>query len=338
LLDPTQLFSYESSIDMRTVRASTMVVTLGSYLDAGHTQQILDDHLLNLLPNYKLGHFDVDQVFDYAGHRPHITFDHDHFTDFRTPEIILHHVLDAQGRPFLLLTGPEPALQWERMAAAIEHVIKQFDVTQTVLLHGFPAPAPHTRPVLVTQYASDPALVPVRSGIPASFEMSASFDALLTLRLGQKNHAVIGLSAHVPHYLTGLDYPEAAVALLDKLIEVTQLNLPQGELPVQAAVIREQINTQIGENPELQATIATVEQHYDAMVQDRGLPIKQEDLPTADQIGEELEDFLQRIDAQSKSGDISLLLGPTDVVPPSPANPAPEPPEKPNTAKPDDPE
>jgi len=312
------LFSYESSIDMRTIRARTMVVTLGSYLDAGHTQQILDDHLLNSLPNYKLGHFDVDQVFDYAGHRPHITFDHDHFTDFRAPEIVLHHLLDAQGRPFLLLTGPEPALQWERMAAAIEHVINEFDVTQTVLLHGFPAPSPHTRPVLVTQYASDPALVPVRSGIPASFEMSSSFDALLTVRLGQKNHAAIGLSAHVPHYVTGLEYPEAAVALLDKLVEVAQLDLPRGELPVQAAVIREQIDAQIGENAELQATIASVEQHYDAMVQDRGLPIKQEDLPTADELGEEFEDFLKRVEAQSKSGDASLMFGPTDLVPPKP--------------------
>ena len=329
MLDPTQLFNYESSIDLRTIHARTLVVTLGSYLDAGHTQQLLDDLMHNNLPNFRLGHFDVDQVFDYAGHRPHITFDHDHFTDFQAPEIVLHHFLDADARPFLLLTGPEPALQWERMAAAVEHVIKEFDITQTVLLHGFPAPAPHTRPVLVTQFASDPSLVPVRSGIPASFEMSASFDALLTVRLGEKNHPVVGLSAHVPHYLTGLDYPDAAIALLDKLVEVTQLNLPKGELPTLAKITREQIDAQIASNGDLQATIATVEQHYDAMVEDRGLPIKQEDLPTADQIGAEMESFLAKFEAQSRTGDASLLHGPTDLVPPSPTSSDPKPDDQP---------
>jgi len=296
LLDPTQLFTYESPTDQRTVHAGTLVVTLGSYLDAGHAQQLIDDHLLNTLPNHKLGRFDVDQVFDYAGHRPHVTFDHDHFSAFQAPEIALHHVTDKDGRPFLLLTGPEPALQWERMAAAIEHVIGQFDVERTVLVHGFPAPTPHTRPVLITKFASDPSLVPVRSGLPASFEMSSSFDTLLTIRLGEKNRPVIGLSAHVPHYLTGVDYPDAAIALLQGISDITSLNLPLGELPTQSQVTHAQIDAQIGDNAELHTTIEAMEHHYDTLVQDRGLPIKPEDLPTADEIGAELESYLRNLD------------------------------------------
>ena len=296
MLDPIQLFTYESPTDQRTVHAGTLVVTLGSYLDAGHAQHLIDDHLLNTLPNHKLGRFDVDQVFDYAGHRPHVTFDHDHFSAFQMPEIVLHHVVDKDGHPFLLLTGPEPALQWERMAAAIEHVIDQFDVEKTVLVHGFPAPTPHTRPVLITKFASDPSLVPVRSGLPASFEMSSSFDALLTIRLGEKGRPVIGLSAHVPHYLTGLDYPDAAIALLQGISDITSLNLPLGELPTMSEVTHAQIDSQIGGNTELLVTIEAMEQHYDALVRDRGLPIKPEDLPTADEIGAELERYLRNLD------------------------------------------
>jgi len=332
VLDPTQLFSYESSIDQRTVHARTLVVTLGSYLDAGHAQRMIDDHLLNTLPNHKLGRFDADQVFDYAGHRPHVTFDHDHFTDFKTPEITLHQLTDNEQRTFLLLNGPEPALQWERMTAAIEHVIQEFDIQQTVLIHAFPAPTPHTRPVLVTQFASDPALVPIRSGVPATFEMSASFDSLLTIRLGEKNHAVIGLSAHVPHYLTTIDYPDAAIALLDKLAEVTSLNLPKGELETLSKITHEQIAGQVDDNAELVAAIEAMEQHYDALVRDRGLPIKPEDLPTADEIGAEMESFLRRLDDQKSSGlttpGQALFMAsdnaPKDVVPPAEPDKAPD--------------
>lgn len=323
MLDPTQLFNYESPIDQRTVHARTLVVTLGSYLDAGHAQRLVDDHLLNTLPNHTLGRFDIDQVFDYAGHRPHVTFDHDHFTGFQLPEIVLHHVTDSDGRPFLLLTGPEPSLQWERMAAAVEHIINEFDVEQTVLLHGFPAPSPHTRPVLVTRFASDSTLVPIRSGVPASFEMSASFDALLTIRLGEKNHAVIGLSAHVPHYLTSFDYPDAAIALLKGLTEVTALSLPKGELDSLSKLTHEQIDGQVDGNAELQAAIESMEQHYDMLLRDRGLPIKPEDLPTADEIGAELESFLRRLDDQKTDGKAPPLFGPTDLVPPKPSQPDP---------------
>ena len=315
MLDPTQLFTYESPTDARTVHAGTLVVTLGSYLDAGHAQHLIDDHLLNTLPNHKLGRFDVDQVFDYAGHRPHVTFDHDHFTAFQAPEIVLHHVTDKDGRPFLLLTGPEPALQWERMAAAIEHVIGQFDVEKTVLVHGFPAPTPHTRPVLITKFASDPSLVPVRSGLPASFEMSSSFDTLLTIRLGEKGRPVIGLSAHVPHYLTGVDYPDAAIALLQGIGDVASLNLPVGELPTLSQLSHTQIDSQIGDNAELLTTIEAMEQHYDALVKDRGLPIRPEDLPTADEIGAELESYLRELE-ESKDEEGPQPLGETpDVTP-----------------------
>ena len=35
MLDPTALFAWEDHVDQRTVSAPTMVVTLGSYVDAG---------------------------------------------------------------------------------------------------------------------------------------------------------------------------------------------------------------------------------------------------------------------------------------------------------------
>jgi len=320
LLDPVQLFSYESPVDQRTVHADTLVVTLGSYLDAGHAQRLIDDHILNTLPNHKLGRFDTDQVYDYAGHRPHVTFDHDHFADFRAPEIALHEVTDQKGHSFLLLTGPEPALQWERMAAALEHIIREFDVQQTVLMHAFPAATPHTRPLLVTRFASDPALVPVRSGLPASFEMSASFDTLLTIRLGEKGHAVIGLSAHVPHYLTTIDYPDAAQALLKDLADITSLEIPAGELPNLSQMTHSQIDAQINDSTELAAAIGAMEQHYDALMQDRGLPIRPEDLPTADEIGAEFEDFLRTLD--KGNGDGPKLLGGDPDAPSPLGNPS----------------
>jgi len=305
MLDPMSLFTYDSSLDQRTVRAESMLVTLGSYVDAGHDQRIINEHLLNTLPNHELGQFDADQVYDYAGHRPQIVFDKDHFSSFASPRIRLHLLHDADDVPFLLLSGPEPSLQWERMAAAIEHVITEFDVQRTVLVQTFPAPAPHTRPVLVTRFASDPDLIPINSGLPVTFQMSSSFGGLLTLRLGEQGHAVVGLAAHVPQYLAAMDYPDAALALLNVVRDVTHLHLPEGDLAMRARATRAQVDESVAASPELQHVITQIEEHHDTLIAERGLPINIDSLPNGDQIAAELEDYLRGLDAgpSDKSAD-----------------------------------
>ena len=95
MLDPTRLFTWEPHIDQRRIRADTLVVTLGSYLDAGHAQRLVDDRLLDQLPNRVLGRFDADQLIDYGGRRPEIVFDRDHFDSYAKPEIALHLVTDT---------------------------------------------------------------------------------------------------------------------------------------------------------------------------------------------------------------------------------------------------
>lgn len=291
MLDPVSLFEFESHIDRRTVHARKLVVTLGSR-DAGHTQRIIDAHLLNTLPNHVLGRVDTDQVLDYAATRPVIAFDRDHFSDYHAPEITLHHVTDAADQPFLMLTGPEPNLQWERLARTVDYLIDQFDIDETLILHGVPAPAPHTRPIFVSRYAEQTDLVPINETVPMAFEMPASFTSLLTVRLGERGHKVTGLVAHVPHYLAAGDSPEGALALLDKLERQTRLTLPAGRLPESVIVMREKVDEEVADSEEAQEMVAQLEAQYDHFIEGRSLT-RGVDVPTADEIGEQVEDFLR---------------------------------------------
>lgn len=293
VLDPTSLFTWEPHVDQRTVRAHHLVVTLGSYIDAGHSQRMIDAHLLEQLPSRVIGRFDADQVVDYAGRRPTIVFDRDHFGEYAKPEIALHLVTDRDGTSFLLLTGPEPALQWERMAAGVRHLIEQLDVQQTVLVQSMPAPTPHTRPVAITRYASDPDLVSDELPILGTFSLSASFGGVLTLRLGEAGHQVIGLVAHVPHYVADADYPAAAGSLLEALRDVTRLALPTGGFDLAAAIVRAQIDRQVSGSEELTEMVQGLERSYDEFVQEHALRhARNGQLPSADELGQQFEEFL----------------------------------------------
>src|SRR5690625_6680171 len=71
-----------------------------------------------------------------------------------------------------------------------------------------------TRDLPVTCSAGDSSSINVRRTMHGSFRLRAPFTALLTLRLADSGHDVVGLVAHVPQYLHELSYPDAAIALL----------------------------------------------------------------------------------------------------------------------------
>lgn len=293
MLDPTSLFTWEPRVDQRTLRADTLVVTLGSYVDAGHTQRLLDAQLIEQLPNRVVGRFDADQLLDYAGRRPTITFDRDHFSEYRKPEVNLHLMTDHDGTDFFLLNGPEPALQWERMAASVNHVIEQLGVKQTVLVQSMPAPAPHTRPVAVTRFASDPELVADEAPVLGTFQLSASFTGVLTVRLGEAGHPALGLVAHVPHYIADNDYPAAAGAIMAALRDTTQLAVPVDGFDLGAGIVRAQIDNQVAESEELTQMVGALERGYDQFAEERHLRnVENAQLPSADEIGQKFEEFL----------------------------------------------
>ena len=296
VLEPTGLFTWDDFVDQRTIHADTLVVTLGSFADIGHTQRIVDAHLLNTLPNRVLGHFDVDQLHDYTGRRPTVLFDRDHFEQFRAPEITLSRVTDAAGTDFLLLRGPEPSLQWERMAAAIGHLVEQLGVKKTVLLQSMPSPVPHTRPVSVSRFATASDLLPGNQPFLGTFQVSSSFNALLTVRLGERGHDAIGLLAHVPHYLADTDFPAASVAVLEGLRDAGGGDAPSGHLAAASEAALGAIDDEVAASEELTEMVQALEEQYDAFAEGRNrLERAEADLPSADELAAEAERFLRSL-------------------------------------------
>lgn len=291
-MDATTLFSYERHVDSRALAGRTLLVTLGAFSDAGAAQALVDDHLLNTLSSRVIGRVDMDQVYDYAGHRPEVTLELDHFTDYAAPEILLHEVTDTEGETFFLLTGPEPSFQWERVASAVRIIVDQLGIERTLMLQGFPAPVPHTRDLPVTRYAGDPDSITVRRTMPGTFRLRAPFTALLTLRLAEAGHEVVGLVAHVPQYLHEMSYPDAALALLEAVSQEQGPQLPVAALESQAGPVREAVAAQVAEAPQLQEMVANLEQRYDSLL----ISGATEEVPSAEDIAAEVEQFLADLD------------------------------------------
>lgn len=177
----------------------------------------------------------------------------------------------------------------------IENIIDVFNVRRVVVVQSIPSSAPHTRPIIVSRFASRPELIQADEQIPATVMMSSTFNALLTIRLGEHDIDVIGLVAHIPHYLTDAEYPPAAIALLNQLTHSFKITIPPGErLLQQAAFIQHTINEQIKKSPEIQEVLSKLEEQYAADNYHRAL--SSASVIDADQLGAEVEAYLQGLD------------------------------------------
>jgi len=301
VLDPHAL--YELADDLPALDSPVLIQALTGFVDAGGAIQLSREQLMEQLDGQILATFDLDQLLDYRSRRPPMIFVEDHWESYEEPSLALHLLRDQLGTPFLLLAGPEPDLQWERFITAVTGLIERFGVRLTVGLNAIPMAVPHTRPVSVTAHATDQRLLGDRESWLQRVQVPASVGNLLEFRLGQDGHDAMGYAAHVPHYLAQTTYPAAAELLLDSVSSSTGLALPTGELRDAAEMVREEVDKQVAEDEQATRLVASLEQQYDAFLRGRQgnlLADTTGPLPTAEELGAELERFLAE---RSKDND-----------------------------------
>jgi predicted ATP-grasp superfamily ATP-dependent carboligase len=302
VLDPHDL--YELTDDLPDLGRPVLIQALTGFVDAGAATRLAREHLLNTLDARPVATFDVDQLLDYRSRRPVMIFVEDHWEEYDEPRLALHLLRDDAGSPFLLLSGPEPDLQWERFTAAMLALIERLGVRLTIGLNAIPMAVPHTRPTGVTAHATRRELITGYEPWLQRVQVPGSAGHLLEYRLGERERDAMGFAVHVPHYLAQTEYPAAAELLLTSVSRATGLLLPTDSLHAAAEAVRADVDKQIAETDEAGAVVRALEQQYDAFVRGRqGTNLISGDgerLPTAEELGAELERFLAE---HTKPGD-----------------------------------
>ena len=296
----SELYHFDTATEPQVLRASVLVLALGGFMDAGHTQKLLTEHLLATGESTVVASFDADQLLDYRSRRPTMVFDTNRWVSYEDPCLALHRLTDRDGTPYLLLTGPEPDFQWERMAEAIRQLVVALGVDLVVTARATPMAVPHTRPIAMTSHATDPRLIPLQENPFGRVQVPGSLASLVELRLGESGHDAIGFAVHVPHYLAQAEFADGAVTALNAILAATGLNLPIDDLVAQAGLNRAEIAREVEGSEEVAQVIAALERQYDTFLEGPQKPsllaTDVSDLPSADEIGAEFEQFLRQID------------------------------------------
>lgn len=296
-LDPEELFELDA--DRPDLSGTVMLHMLDGFVDAGAAVQLMGKALLDDSAPI-VARFDVDQLFDYRARRPIMRFDIDHWAAYDTPELAVHLLHDSDDTPYLVLAGPEPDVQWERYAAAVALLVERLGVRMVVGLDAFPMSVPHTRPTPIIVHGSRRELFADYRAWLGQIMVPASAGHLVEYRLGQAGVDSLGIAAPVPPYLAQTEFPTAALALLREVGARTGLRFDTASLEAAEEINRKAVQLQVAASDELQTMVATLEQQYDTAAASARDTIDEGDLPSADELGAELERFLAD---ESRGGD-----------------------------------
>lgn len=300
-----RLYRYEVDTDPAALEPGPMIVAFDGFFDAGMAQRLLVDHLLEVSEPTVVASFDVDSLVDYRSRRPVITFDANRYTDYNDPSMLLYHLTDRDGQSYYILAGPEPDYRWEAVISAVTTLMDEVGISLVVHAHGIPMAVPHSRPVGMTVHGSNERLIGEHKPVFGTVQVPASLAALLEMRLGESDRDAVGFSLHVPHYLAQSTFHDAALTALNAVVDVTGLNLANDALAEAAREGRLQIEREVEENDEVREAVQALERQYDVHLRGLERPSllagEGQDLPSADQLGAEFEDFLRTRDDSSDS-------------------------------------
>ena len=284
-----------------------MVLVLDGFLDAGSSAAIAARHLVGESGGGRVvATFEVAEFHDSRARRPALSFVRDHYEQYDAPRLVVRLLTDDAGTPYLLMHGPEPDNRWEAFAAAVRHVVERLRVSRVIGLGAVPMAVPHTRPIAITHHANNPELLSADSPWRGELRIPSSAQALLEVRLGETGHDVMGFVAHIPHYLAQLDFPEAAVSLLEHVERAGGIAVDLTDLRKAARERDEEIATYLAANTEVLEVVQALEQQYDAFAraeqQGSSLLAADEPIPTGEEIGRQFEQFLAGLDGPESEG------------------------------------
>jgi len=269
-----------------------LVVALEGWVDAGFAGSTALTSLMDAVDPQPYALFDSEELLDQRARRPKLKIVDGINEDLDWPQVILSVGADRLGSGIAVLAGPEPDFRWQSFANAVAELAVALQVRLMVGLGGFPAGAPHTRPVKLASTASDTQLASQIGFIAGSIEVPAGIEAAIERACAKRGVPSVGLWARVPHYVAAMPFPAASLALLNGLASITGLVIDTDPLVEAAEAARLKVDDLIAQSGEHQAMVVQLEQQIDAF---EGTPVSLEDriVPSGEEIAAELERYLR---------------------------------------------
>jgi len=268
-----------------------LILALEGWIDAGFAAATATATIMEQIATEELATFAGGKLIDQRARRPRLRIQDGVRVDIEWPEPQLRVGKDALGNGVAILVGPEPDYRWRSFSSEVTKLAKELNVQLVVGLGAFPTATPHTRVVRLAATASNSELASQVGFVPGLIDVPAGIGDVIGTECAEAGIPSVGLWARVPHYVAGMAFAPAALALIDGLASVAGLVVDADELRDSAEMSRARVDELISQSSEHLAMVRRLEEQLDES--DELQPPDGEVIPSGDEIAAELERFLR---------------------------------------------
>ncbi|ASU79259.1 PAC2 family protein [Actinopolyspora erythraea] len=248
-----------------TLEDSIIICAFEGWNDGGDAASTAVEHLQLTWDATSWTEIDPDPYYDFQVSRPSVKL-----VDGVTREVSWPTTRLSVCRPpgcsrdVVLIHGIEPNMRWGAFCSELLAHIERAGASTVVSLGALLADAPHTRPIPVTGTAYD-AESASRFGLERSrYEGPTGILGIFQDACVQAGIPAISFWAAVPHYVSQPPSPKATLALLHRVEEVLDLEVPLNNLPEQAEEWENTVSEMAEEDEDVRNYVRALEERGDA--------------------------------------------------------------------------
>ncbi len=212
-----------------------MIAAFEGWNDAGEAASCALEHLELSWDAVPLLSIDPEDYYDFQVTRPHVRYA-DGVTrkiEWQTTRLSVA-TLPGTERHVVLVNGIEPNMRWRTFCAELVDYAERLGVTKVITLGALLTDTPHTRPTPVSGISYDVVSAGELQVEPSTYEGPTGIVGVFQNACVEAGIPAVSFWAAVPHYVSQAKVPKAAVALLHRIEEILDVEVPLGALPEQA--------------------------------------------------------------------------------------------------------
>ena len=291
--DPLTLFEEPNGL-----RQPILILAFSGWNDAAESATTAARYLGQIWPSEPLATIDPEEFYHFGLSRPQVRFK----AGSRNEREIIWPSTDfvisrstALDHDLIVGVASEPHLKWRTYCGAVLDLARRVDASLVLTLGALLAEVPHTRPVRLAGGTQDPALA-TRLGIrPSRYEGPTGIVGVLNILCREAGMPTASLWANVPHYVSGVENPKAALALVRRVLPLLGAEADLSDLIEATQQFEKNLEEVVGQNPKIAEYVRKLETRAPDEDEVAEPPAAQGDeLPPSADLVAEIEQFLRQ--------------------------------------------
>jgi len=280
------------------LRQPILIMAFSGWNDAAEAATTAVRCLGKLWPSRPLASIDPEEFYHFGLSRPHVRFKSGSrnereivwpSTDFAIARV------PSVDRDLIIGVAMEPHLKWRTYCGAVLELARRSGISLVLTLGALLAEVPHTRPVRLVGGAHDPELAAVLGIRPSRYEGPTGIIGVLSTLCREEGVPAASLWANVPHYVSGVENPKAALALVRRVLTLLGTEADLSELVEATQQFERNLEEVVRQNPKIAEYVRKLEVRPPEEGEAVEPPLAQGDeLPPSADIVAEIEQFLRQ--------------------------------------------